>query len=319
MAEIKLPPFQVEELKGPGLLAALSNWAFKHYKVEGIWKHSTGKGVRVGILDTGRPEHKDIQIAKSIDFSGEGETDGNGHSTWVSGCYKASGGFLGWAPGCEIFTAKVLDNNGEGAWPWMRKGLEWALEERCEIINISAGGEYGGDKIQPILAKLAERGTLVVCAAGNAGNLIIYPASDVSTIAVGAIDKELERAAFSNFGWRMIVMAPGVKLLGCWLDNGYAEATGTSMSAPQVGNLLTLQREIKHEGLKEVVARFSLTCEDMEEEGWDPPTGWGRIKPYKFLGLEEGKKVTPDWFFRFLIFVLLYFFAGAATTVKKLF
>lgn len=316
MSEIRLPPFEIEELKGVRLLEAQTNWAFKHFKIEEIHKVTQGRNVRVAVLDTGCPEHKDIQVAKSVDFTGENIKDTNGHATWVSGCLKAKGGFLGWAPGCELFTAKILDNSGEGAWLWLREGLEWALAEKCDIVNISAGGSYAGDEIQPILARMAELGMLVVCAAGNAADMLIYPASDTSTIAVGAVDKELERAAFSNFGPRLITMAPGVDLLGCWLE-GYAKASGTSMSSPQVSGLFALQREIKHVGLKETVARLALTCLDMDVKDHDWVTGWGLIAPFKFLGLEEGKKITIDWIFRFLFFVLIYFFVGVPTAAVK--
>lgn len=317
MVEIKLPPFEVEELKGIRLLEAQTNWAFKHFKVREIHKITTGRNVRVAVLDTGRPEHGDIKVAEAVDFTGEGVVDKQGHSTWVSGCIKAKGGFLGWAPECKLFTAKILDNGGEGAWLWMRKGLEWALEERFDIVNISAGGSYGGTEIQSILARMAELGMLVVCAAGNTADLLIYPASDPSTIAVGSVNKELERSAFSGFGHRLITMAPGEDLLGCWLNNGYAKSSGTSMSSPQVVGLFTLQREIKHVGLKETVTRLAISCLDMDAKGHDWVTGWGLIEPFKFLGLEPGKKITIDWIFKFIFFVLIYFFVGAPTAAMK--
>ena len=246
------------------------------------------------------------------------------HNTWVAGCVRATGGFLGKVPKCKLYVGKILSNTGEGAWMWMQKGLEWALEEKVDVINISAGGTYQGDAIQPILKKLADKGVLIICAAGNANSLLIFPASDMHTIAVGAITKEEQRAAFSNFGPRLIVMAPGVDSLGCYLNNGYAKMTGTSMASPETTCIVSLEKELRAMNLKEAIARFALTSKDMDEKGWDSKTGWGIVDPWKFLELEEpDKKTNFGWILKFIIFIILYIYFGGlvpvVVVIKKLF
>jgi len=316
---VHLPPYKVEKLKGLRLLKELSNWAFNHWKIKKIWEKTQGVEVKVAVLDTGRPEHDDIKIEKSVDFTGEGEIDRSGHATWVCGCIAATKGFLGLAPKCKLYTAKILDNEGVGAWQWMKKGLEWAFAEGCQVVNISAGGEYAGNEIQPILKKMADLGVLIFCAAGNSGNLLIFPAVDPNTIAIGAVNEEWQKAEFSNFGPRLIAMAPGVDLLGCWLNNGYCKATGTSMASPETAGVVVLERELRSTNLKEAVAKFAVTCKDMGEEGWDPLTGWGIVDPFKFLGIEEsGKKITWNWLIALFFFLLFYFFGVPAAAIKKI-
>jgi len=307
---VHLPPYKVQPLTRLQALKELTNWAFIRFRTKELWKHTQGDGVKVLILDTGIG-HKDIKIEKAKDFTGEGIEDKNGHGNWVAGCVHATGVFLGVVPKCKLYVGKILSNTGEGAWLWMQRGLEWALEEKVDVINISAGGIYQGDAIQPILKKLADKGVLVICAAGNANSLLIFPASDVNTIAVGAITKEGQRAAFSNFGPRLIVMAPGVDLLGCYLNNGYAKMTGTSMASPETTCIVALEKELRAMNLKEAVARFALTSKDMDKKGWDSKTGWGIVDPWKFLELEEpDKKPTFSWILKFLIFVILYIYFG---------
>ena len=126
-----LPPFKVEKVKGFRLLAALSNWMFKHFKIKGIWEHTQGELVKVCVLDTGCG-HKDIDVKKAKDFTGKGIEDKNGHGTWVGGCIRATMGFLGIAPKCELYVGKILTNDGAGEWDWMKQGLEWAEEEGVE-------------------------------------------------------------------------------------------------------------------------------------------------------------------------------------------
>jgi len=314
-----LPPYKVEKLKGLRFLRELSNWAFRHWKINELWEHTQGVEVKVAVLDTGRPDHQDIEVFKSVDFTGEGEMDKNGHATWVCGCIAATKGFLGLAPKCKLYTAKILDDDGMGAWLWMKKGLKWALAEGCQVVNISAGGDYAGNEIQPILKKMADLGVMIICAAGNSGTLLIFPAVDPNTIAIGAVDEEWQKAAFSSFGPRLIAMAPGENLLGCWLDNGYVKATGTSMACPEVSGVLVLERELRSMNLKEVVGKFAITSRDMEGEGWDPRTGWGIIDPFKFLGFEESKKkITWKWLIALLMFFIFYLFGVPGAAIKRL-
>lgn len=318
MSKVRLPPFKYEKLTGVRLLQELSNWAFNHWKIKELWKNTQGTDVKVAVLDTGRPEHKDIKVFKSIDFSGEGEIDLlSGHSTWCCGCIAATQGFLGLAPKCKLYTAKVLDNEGSGDWDWMRKGLEWALEEKVQIINISAGGGYNGDSIQPILKELNKQGAIVVCAAGNEDAPLIFPASSPDTLAVGAVDKEWKKAAFSNFGPRLIVVSPGVNLLGCWLNNGYGKLSGTSMAAPSVVGILALQSELKTMNLEEATKRLSETSQDIDLPGWDEKTGWGIIDPNRFLGFEEPEKKSWSWLAG-LLFLLFLVLKVPVTLAKKI-
>jgi subtilisin len=306
--DIYLPPYQVKKVDLTNLLKELSNWAFRSYRIKELWKHTKGEKVRVAILDTGC-NHKDIKVKKFVNFTDDEDEDKCGHGTWVAGCIGAARGrFLGIAPECELHIAKILANDGTGNWDWFRKGLEWALEEECEIVNVSAGGDYEGEKIQPVLKKMANKGIIVVCAGGNERDLLIFPANDENSLAVGAVDKKWQRAKFSNFGPRLVVMAPGVELLGCWLNDGYAKVSGTSMAAPVMSGILTLE-QAKHDlNLTEAIARFAFTSRDIGKEGWQPDTGWGIVEPHKFLQIEAtSKKITWAWIINLVVFVMAYF------------
>lgn len=305
--KIHLPPYQVKKVEMTSLLEELSNWAFRSFRIKELWKHTKGDKVRVAVLDTGC-NHKDIKVKKFVNFTDDEDEDKCGHGTWVAGCVRATGGFLGIAPECELYVAKILANDGTGNWDWLRKGLEWALEEECEIVNISAGGDYTGKTIQPVLKKMANKGIIVVCAGGNESNLLIFPANDENTLAVGAVDKSWQKAKFSNFGPRLVVMAPGVELLGCWLDNGYAKVSGTSMASPVISGILTLE-QMKHDlNLTEAIVRLLWTSKDIGNPGWEPDTGWGIVEPHKFLQVEAtSKKITWAWIINLATFLIAYF------------
>lgn len=317
MGKPSLPPTDFRKINFAKLDKRLKSWGFLSLGIEEIWeeKNVRGEGIKVGILDTGKPKHKDIVIKKSIDFTSEkDDEDKNGHATWVAGTVKADnplGGLLGIAPKCELLTAKILETSGGGEWDWLYKGLDWAHQEGCQVVNVSAGGDIDDDnrhRIEPLLKKMAGDGVIVVCAAGNENNIHIYPANSMYTICVGAVNRKIEKAMFSNFGPRMLMMTPGVDLIGCWLDNDYASASGTSMATPFGTGVLTLAKGLRRGlNLTEAIAWLALTSKDMQETGWDPNTGFGYLHPKGFLNFTvEERKWTFAWLFNLAMFAFMY-------------
>ncbi|NVM23261.1 MAG: S8 family serine peptidase [Desulfobacterales bacterium] len=306
---LHLPPYRVERVPMALAQEELSNWGMRRMRIKEIWeKGIEGKGVRVAILDTGLPNHPDIEIEKSVNFSDDPIRDKNLHSTWVTGCIGADGRFKGIAPKCKLYIAKILGDDGSGDWTWLEKGLLWAEQEECEVINVSAGGDYTGTRIQPILKRLADKGIIVVCAGGNEANTLLFPANNKHTVAVGAINKLGEKAPFSNFGPRLVIMAPGVELLGCWLDGSYAKVSGTSMATPMVSGVLTLEEQKHALSLTEAILRFAFTSEEIERVGWEPDSGWGTIAAHEFLLLKKfNKQITMDWAMSLAMFIFAYY------------
>jgi len=304
-----LPPYRVEKV--PMMLAEeeLSNWGIRRMRIKEIWeKGITGKSVRVAVLDTGLPVHEDIVVEKSVNFSDDPVEDSNGHSTWVTGCIGADGRFKGIAPKCKLYIAKILGDDGSGDWSWLEKGLLWAEQEECEVVNISAGGDYSGDRIQPILKRMADKGIIVVCAGGNAGDLLFFPANDKHTLAIGAIDEKGERPDWSNFGPRLVVMAPGVDLLGCWLNDEYAKVSGTSMASPMAAGVLSLEEQEHALSLTEAIIRFVFTSEDIGNTGWQPDSGWGSVAVHEFMLLEKvSLKLDMNWLMSLAMFIAAYY------------
>ncbi len=114
---------------------------------------------------------------------------------------------------------------------------------------------------------------------------------------------------------------PGVDLLGCWLDDGYAKASGSSMAAPGAAGVLALERRLRPMNLRQCITRFALTSTDVGlEEGWDMQTGWGIMDPWKFLKLEPSdKKITWKWIWALIAFLLFYWLFGIpVVSIKKM-
>lgn len=226
----------------------------------------SGAGVRVAVLDTGfDPQHRDFigRRVTAANFSDAADwTDRLGHGTHVAGTilgpWSPQGApRYGVAPDAELFVAKVLDDEGAGREGDVLAGLLWALNQGCQIINMSLGrppapGDVDGD-YERIGRQALARGALIIAAAGNESERRIgfvspvgAPANAPSVMAVGAVDRSLTVAPFSNGGvdsgpGAVDIAAPGVDVLSATPGSKrYSVFSGTSMAAPHVAGAAAL-------------------------------------------------------------------------------
>ncbi|WP_210569323.1 S8 family serine peptidase [Streptomyces sp. GESEQ-4] len=228
-----------------------------------------GKGVKVAVLDTGVDQtHPDLagQEIAERNFSGsEDSVDRFGHGTHVASTVggtgaKSDGSYKGVAPGVRILDGKVLDDGGGGEDSGVIAGMEWAVAEGAQVVNMSMGGPdtSGIDPLEEAVNRLsAESGALFVIAAGNEGRqgerTVGSPGSADSALTVGAVDKADKLADFSSRGPRVgdggvkpDLTAPGAEITAAAstasdLESqdpsgtpGYATMDGTSMATPHV-------------------------------------------------------------------------------------
>ncbi|MFE0425970.1 S8 family serine peptidase, partial [Streptomyces sp. NPDC058953] len=213
-----------------------------------------GRRVRRGV-DQDHPDLAGRQIAER-NFSGAPDAvDRVGHGTHVAsialGTGAASGGRnKGVAPGARFLDGKVLDDDNTGLDSSILAGLEWAVAQGADIVNLSLGGpnDPGTDPLEEAVDRLSEaHGTLFVAAAGNAGRggpgHIASPGSARSALTVGAVDRDDVLAPFSSRGplpgaglVKPDVTAPGTDIEAARAGggSGYIAHSGTSMAAPHV-------------------------------------------------------------------------------------
>ena len=206
-----------------------------------------GNGVKVAIFDTGvNTTSGDIDLAGGISFV-EGVTyysDDNGHGTKMASILSANlngQGIAGVAPNIDLYSVKVLDQNGVGRYSSVLNGVEWAIENNIQIITMSFGGHEYSDILREAINRAVSNNILVVAAAGNAGeNTLYYPAAFNDVIAVGATDTNNDLASFSNYGEGLSLVAPGTEMLAYGLDGLIENVQGTSASVQQVAGAAAL-------------------------------------------------------------------------------
>ena len=226
------------------------NWAGSILGIPNVWVQTMGEGIKVAVLDTGIDlDHPDLKdgIAAVKDFTGDGVEDINGHGTHCAGIIGArlnDVGFVGVAPKTELLIAKVLGNDGSGAFSWIADGVLWAVEQGADIISMSLGGPISSHRLYQAIHVALAKGVMVLCAAGNEGSLfqnsIGYPGRYGGVITVASHDENGNRSGFSSRGGEIDVMAPGSNIWSTYVDGGYAELSGTSMATPFVAGLSAL-------------------------------------------------------------------------------
>ncbi|WP_306978053.1 S8 family peptidase [Alkalibacillus salilacus] len=266
----------VEENAEAEAYAQDTPWGVPH--VEGDTSQNngyTGAGVDVAVLDTGIDRsHEDLNVSSGHSVFGDSPyADGQGHGTHVAGTIGANDnntGVVGVAPDASLHAVKVLDDDGSGSYAGIAEGIEWAIQNDMDVINMSLGGSSSSSILEEYSDMAYSEGLLVVAAAGNSGNswgwgdTVGYPAKYDSVIAVAAVDQNNNRASFSSHGPDVELAAPGVGVQSTVPGNGYDSLDGTSMASPHVAGVAAQVWEAKP-GLTNVELRSLLqtTAEDL--------------------------------------------------------
>ncbi|MEU8958346.1 type VII secretion-associated serine protease mycosin [Streptomyces sp. NPDC048518] len=298
-------------------------WSLQRVLLDELWLRSTGKGVRVAVIDTG-VDTKNPQLKPAVDASrgrnflpakndkGEkidrgkanGTTDRVGHGSRVAGIIAArpakGTGFVGLAPDATIIPITQNDAEGHGTAATLARAIDYAVDAGADVINISQDTANAAEPT-PELRRAVDRALaarrVVVASAGNdglGGNIKkTYPASYEGVLAVAASDRNNERAAFSQSGDWVDVAAPGVDMISTVPGGGHCADSGTSFAAPYVAGLAALIKS-KHRTWtpRQITAQIQQTAE-RSVDGHDRLVGWGVADPTRALTEDDHPLESP--------------------------
>lgn len=212
----------------------------------------TTSSAKAWIIDSGIDlDHPDlnVDVANSQTFLGGSSTpdDQNGHGTHVAGTIAAINntiGVVGVAPGSTVVAVRVLNAYGSGSLSGVLAGVDYVKLNAGsnDVANMSLGGGISSTLDNAVLS--ASASCKFVLAAGNnaedANNHSPARQNGSNIYTVSAMGSGDTWASFSNYGSPVDYIEPGVSVYSCYLNGGYATASGTSMAAPHLTGILLL-------------------------------------------------------------------------------
>lgn len=289
-------------------------------KIRAEFPQLTGKGVRVGIIDTGIQSNHPELIGKITGFRDFINNMGNpyddhGHGTHVAG--TISGIAVGIAPEASIVFAKSFTAVGAAQDSELLSAMQWmfdpdgqpATNDYPHVVSNSWGGDMEEGVMdaeffapyQVAMTTWIHGGIVPIFAAGNSGKSPNgFPGGLPEAIAVGALAPNDEIAEFSSRGpnlWKIgdlvvsllkpDVSAPGVAITSAFPGNKYATWDGTSMATPHVTGAVALllqgNPKLKFADVKALLLKSS-------ERKADIHYGYGILDAYKLLKLGIGRQ-----------------------------
>lgn len=307
------PTFQVPQILRTPLEDAPetidgSAWGLAKIQAPEVWGgFGRGEGVLIGHLDTGVDDtHPALsgKIAVFEEFNGLGAPlgtaphDSHFHGTHTAGtiCGRSYNGVnIGVAPNARLASALVL-NGISGTFAQIVSGMQWALDQQVDIINMSLGGlGYTTLWNLPVL-NVALSGVLLVASVGNSGHGTSGgPGNDFFALGVGATHAEDAIAGFSGgqtlvqVPWLFFsltyrkpdISGPGVQVLSSIPGPELAALNGTSMAAPHVTGaaalILSAAPGLKGDPFAVRNILLGAGREDFGESGLDQRFGFGRL------------------------------------------
>ena len=235
----------IQQLVHTGPIAELTpEWAFGD---------STGKGVRVAVVDSG-VEYDHPAVGDSVrggvvvEFDEDAENmirnepddqpgDLAGHGTACAGIIHAV------APQAEIYSVRVLGSDMRGRAIQFAGGLDWAIEHDIQVVNLSLSTskeEYFG-LFHDLADQAYFKNMSVICAVNNYPEAS-YPSLYSSVISVAAHDGHDPFTYYYNPSPPVEFGAPGIDIEVAWNNNQYVISTGNSFAAPHITGIVALIR-----------------------------------------------------------------------------
>ncbi|MFG2078247.1 type VII secretion-associated serine protease mycosin [Nonomuraea maritima] len=285
-----------------GEAARAGQWQLAALRLPEAWRTATGEGVLVAVLDTGvDARHPDLRgtVIQGPDLTRAGKGPRARHGTAMASLIAGRGhgenhrsGVLGVAPAAKVLSVRVTLENGDPrrgrrhlGRDALAKGIRYAADHGADVISMSLGGGSGSwegsaseeEAVQYAIGK----GCVLVASAGNDGastNRKNFPAAYPGVIAVGAVDRRLKVAPFSNRQHYVSVVAPGADIVTADPGESYVVSDGTSSAAAMVAGVAALIRAA-HPGMSPYHVRMAIELGTRRRpaDGYSPAYGHGVV------------------------------------------
>ena len=211
--------------------------------------HAAGKtaaGSDIAVIDSGiDSDHEDLAANLGEGYAvvacsdcEEPWDDDEGHGTHCAGIASAVDndiGVVGVGPAATLHAVKVFDADAYATVSGVSEGIRWVADQGYDVGSMSLGATSSYSTLRDACRYAADRGVLLVAAAGNDGcsDCVRYPAAYDSVVAVSATTSADSLASYSSYGPEIDLAAPGSYVYST-VPGSYGYKSGTSMACPHV-------------------------------------------------------------------------------------
>ena len=259
MSEDTLRPAWSQSFTADAIQELLFHGPLADITPEWAWGGSTGKGVRVAVVDSGvEYDHPALEgcVKGGVIVEYDAKTKDNyrikpdNQPADVSGHGTACASIIhGIAPEAEIYSVRVLGRNMSGRAIQFAAGLDWTIENDMHIVNMSLSTSL--EEFFGLFHDLADQAYFknihLVSAVNNLPEPS-YPSLFSSVISVAAHDGHDPFTYYYNPSPPVEFGAPGIDVEMAWNHKQYITATGNSFAAPHMTGITALIRA-KHPDL----------------------------------------------------------------------
>jgi subtilisin family serine protease len=259
MSEDNLRPAWSQQFTPDAIQELLAQGPFANITPAWAWGESTGKGIRVAVVDSGvEHDHPALEGAVRrgviVEYDSKAKNnfrirpddqpaDVSGHGTACAGIIHSI------APDAEIYSVRVLGRNMGGRAIQFAAGLDWAIENDMQIVNLSLSTSL--EEFFGLFHDLADQAYFknmnLICAVNNIPEPS-YPSLFSSVISVAAHEGKDPFTYYYNTKPPVEFGAPGIDIEVAWNKGQYLICTGNSFAAPHIAGITALIRA-KHPDL----------------------------------------------------------------------
>lgn len=243
-----------------------------------------GAGVTVAVLDSGVDgTHQDLRgamvagrnTARDVPADNiDNAPHGTGMAVLIAGRGHGTGdGLLGVAPRSKVMSVTPTQDP-----TLVAEGIRWAVQHGAKVINMSFAQYSSSDAMREAVDEAVAADVVLVAGSGNDHKQVAFPAALPGVIAVGAVDRKNNVAAFSNYGNDLDLVTYGTAMTVARPHNKYEVEHGTSDSTALVSGVVALMRaRYPDMSAAEVAERLTGTAIDRGPKGRDDYYGYGQL------------------------------------------
>ncbi|MCX5386043.1 S8 family serine peptidase [Streptomyces sp. NBC_00083] len=274
---------------------APKQWYLAAMHASDMWKVSTGKGIKVAVVDSGvNPDTASLkgqvltgEAPKAASYGATKDYDGHGTTMaeLIAGTGKA-GGLKGLAPDAKIIPFRIAydswkDEAEKKLTQSAAAAIRAAADSDAKIINLSFGGAGSRSEDADAVKYALSKGKLLFAATGNDGATNDFyrdfPAAYPGVVGVSAADESGTVTHFSQAGDYIDLASPGQNV-PAWCDTtftSYCDGRGTSQASAIASASAALIWSAHPSWTADQVLRTMI---DTAGRSWD------KDKPSKYLG-----------------------------------